>query len=352
MYIYISCFNIGGDIMINKFYQALKEKDISTLKLIVHPDMFGIRLYNEETYYTRNDFLKSVSLLDYEGVEIVNQSIDNHFHIDLINGDNKIKSKIVMKDSLIYKVYETVTSGARRMKCIISYDGSTYLGYQRQKDENTIQGSIEKALKQALKKDVMIHSSGRTDKGVHAFNQVIHFDLQMSIPIYSLKKLLNSYLPDSIYVKEITEEDETFHSRYDVSRKTYCYKINMKEYSPITRNYEWFVSDFDIERYKSALESVIGTHDFASFTKTTKHSTLRTIYSVKVQQTNDIVYTYITGNGFLRYMVRNIVGAAVHIAKGSISLTMEDIINKKDVNILKDKAPATGLYLDRVEYND
>lgn len=336
--------------MVKEYYKALKENDKATLKEILHPSLYGVRSYNEETYYDRNSFLKGLAHIDYKDIEVKNIVNNDSFLVEGSIQNKDFISKVILKDDLIYKVYEAIKTGNRRIKCVISYDGSPYSGYQKQLNSNSVQGAFEETLKKALKQDIIIHSSGRTDKGVHAVNQVIHFDIKMNIPLYNLRSLINTYLPDSIYIKEITEENECFHSRYDVLEKTYCYKMNLKEFSPIQRNYEWFVENLDVEKYKKVLTEVLGTHDFTSFTKTTDKSKIRTIYNIDVIQKDNILYTYISGSGFLRYMVRNIIGAAVKIAKKEETYTMKKLLERKDVTLINSKAPANGLYLFKVTY--
>jgi tRNA pseudouridine38-40 synthase len=162
--------------------------------------------------------------------------------------------------------------------------------------------------------------------------------------------ILNTYLPDSIYIKSTEEVDCTFHSRYDVKEKEYMYKINTIQYDPIQRNYEWFVPNLDIEKLNMDLQEIVGTHDFTSFTKTTTKSTIRTIHNVSIKVENNYLYIHIKGSGFMRYMVRNIVGVLVAINKGKLKYSIKELIEKKDVNTLNDKAPASGLYLYNVKY--
>ena len=114
-----------------------------------------------------------------------------------------------------------------------SYDGSKFKGYQKQPRLKTVQGEIEKALKELNTDPVTIHGSGRTDAGVHAFNQKAHFDLDIDITEEKLHKALNSLLNDYIYIKKVEEVDSTFHARFNVSAKEYIYKINMGEYDPV-----------------------------------------------------------------------------------------------------------------------
>ena len=260
--------------MVKEYYQALKDNDKATLKQLLHPSLYGVRTYNETTYYERSAFLDELDQLDYKDLVVKSISSEDQFLVEGTIHNKDFITKITVRDNLIYKVYEAIKTNCRRIRCVVSYDGSLYSGYQKQTNSNSVQGTFEYAMKKALKQDIVIHSSGRTDKGVHAINQVLHFDITMGIPLFNLRSLLNTYLPDSIFIKEISEENETFHSRYDVLEKTYCYKMNLKEYSPIQRNYEWFVPNLDIEKYTKSMNQVLGTHDFTSFTKSSKATAL------------------------------------------------------------------------------
>jgi tRNA pseudouridine38-40 synthase len=225
-------------------------------------------------------------------------------------------------------------------------------GYQKQPTKNTVQDEIELAIYKATKSKCIIHSSGRTDSGVHAYNQVFHFDIDSKIPDDKFKDVLNSFLPDGIYIKDSIQVHETFHSRYDIEYKEYVYKINKKEYDVIMRNYEWYPGIVDYTVFKNELKSIIGTHDFTSLTKTNEKSNVRTIFDISFVENDHYIYTYIRGNGFLRYMVRNIIASAIIVAQNKTSLDLLGIINKKDNNILKDIAPSGGLYMNKVKHYD
>ena len=239
-----------------------------------------------------------------------------------------------------------------------SYDGSKYSGYQKQPKKKTIQGEIEKALKQLnAGKDVSLVASGRTDAGVHAYNQRAHFDLQTKITPDKIKLGLNSLIPDDIYVKKVFEIDEEFHARFNVKAKEYIYKINMGGYNPIEKDYIYqYNKKLDISEMERALKYLEGTHNFKSFVKIDeeKDDYVRTIVQTSlvrdVKSVNQITIS-ILGTGFMRYMVRNIVGMLIEIGEGKYK--SEDIIN-----ILKAQdrtkaglcAPACGLYLNDVYY--
>ncbi len=251
-------------------------------------------------------------------------------------------------------MFETIKKvGYTRIRCTVTYDGSTFSGFQRQPDLMTVQGEIEKALFYLTKEEITIHSSGRTDKGVHAINQTFHFDTLSKIEPNDFARVLRSYLPDSIYLKSSEKVHATFHSRYDSYSKEYVYKLNLGEYDPIQREYEWNVNDIDVVLLKKELSSIIGTHDFTSFTKTKEDKIMtRTIFDINVEEKGDYLYISIIGSGFLRYMVRYIIGTVVEIAKGNTKETLIDFINYKNSSEVKWKAPSSGLYLKEVIYYD
>lgn len=239
-----------------------------------------------------------------------------------------------------------------------SYDGSEYNGYQKQPRVKTIQGEIEKNLKKINgNKAVSIHASGRTDAKVHAINQRAHFDLDVDITCEKLKQGLNSLLPDDIYIKSINEVKDNFHARYDVKAKEYIYKINMGQYNPIEKDYVYqYNKRLDVPEMERALKYLEGTHDFKSFTKVDeeKDDYVRTIVqAVLIRDMKDInkITISLLGTGFLRYMVRNIVGTIIEIGEGKRK--SEDIIEILRVADRKEAgkcAPACGLYLKDVFY--
>ena len=239
-----------------------------------------------------------------------------------------------------------------------SYDGSKYNGYQKQPRVKTIQGELEKALKQInAGKAVQVSASGRTDAGVHAYNQRAHFDMENNILCSKLKQAINSLIPDDIYVKSIYEVDPNFHARFNVKAKEYIYKINMGTYNPIERDYIFqYNKKLDIPEMERALKYLEGTHDFRSFVKIDeeKEDYVRTIIQTSlirdIKNVNQITIS-VFGTGFMRYMVRNIVGMLIEIGEGKYK--SEDIIQILDAKDRKSAgicAPACGLYLKDVYY--
>jgi len=347
------------DTLIQQYFTAWESKDDHLLKEVLTPRFKGIRTFFEEKLYDLDQVLfvlNNPRKLKYEFLKADHYNSFSYVDAYLyVNDENEelVTLKFSYENGLINSVYETQKLiGKRRIKCICSYDGSAFLGYQKQPSKNTVQDAIEDALFKITKEKISIHSSGRTDRGVHAYNQVFHFDTESSIEPDKFKSVLNSYLPEGIYIKESIEVHETFHSRYDISSKQYVYKINKNDYDVILRNYEYYPGEIDFELFKSELKSIEGTHDFTSLTKTNTLDNTRTIFQVKFVENDHYLYVYITGSGFLRYMVRNIIATAVTVAKKRTPYSMMQIIKMKDNTSIKEIAPPSGLYMNKVEYYD
>jgi len=246
----------------------------------------------------------------------------------------------------------------RNLRLFIAYDGTNYLGWQIQPKGPTVQGTIQEALSKILGHKVKLKSAGRTDTGVHALYQVAHFLTLSERPLEIIFKAVNSLLPRDIVIWRIEEVDLKFHSQRDALKKTYAYYIyNHPVRNPLLRLYTYWVPEkLDIEAMKACLPFIIGEKDFASFRKsgTDLKSTIRTVYSAEIKRATGKKHTWvfeITGKGFMRYMVRNIVGALVEVGKGS--LTVEDfkkIMDARDRSIAPPPAPPQGLVLKKIEY--
>ena len=235
-----------------------------------------------------------------------------------------------------------------------SYDGSKYGGYQKQLDINTIQAELETALTKLNNKETSIVASGRTDRGVHAINQKAHFDLDINITPDKLKMALNSLIPNDIYVKDAKEVDSNFHARFNVKSKEYIYKINLGEYNPIEKDYIYqYGKSLDIKAMEEAIKYFIGMHNFKSLVAAddVRDNYDREIISANINVADDIMTISFVGTGFLRYMVRNMVGLLIEIGeekrKPSDVLT---ILEKEDRKASGKTAPACGLYLKEVNY--
>ena len=238
----------------------------------------------------------------------------------------------------------------------LSYGGTNYKVYQTQPGLKTIQEQIEKALTKINDgKKTKFVSSGRTDKGVHAKMQCGHVDLDINITEYKLKRAMNSNLPEDIYVIKTEKVSDNFHARYDVYEKTYEYYINIGEYNPIERNYIFQYNYYlNVEKMKEGIKYLLGEHDFRSFVTESKEkeNCIRTIYEATVEKVNNNIIKFkFTGNGFLRYQIRNMVGILIKVGEGKESAKfVETFLKKKDRSKNGKTAPAEGLYLTNIKY--
>lgn len=239
-----------------------------------------------------------------------------------------------------------------RYRAFISYDGSKYYGFQRLKGHITVQDEIEKALSKINKSVVTIKGAGRTDRGVHAFNQAIHFDLNQDIPINGLISAVNSILPPSIHVNNIDIVNEDFHARFDVKSKVYEYVINMGEHDAIDNDYIYnYGYELDIKKMKKASKYLLGAHSFEAFTSGERDNYNSIITKIRFIKKKDILVIRFEGKSFYRYMVRNMVGSLISIGSGRNNIDfIKTLINNKKTNLRYITAPASGLYLVNVIY--
>lgn len=244
----------------------------------------------------------------------------------------------------------------KNIKLTISYDGTNYHGWQKQKNKLTIQGVIESKLKLITGEDIRLIGSGRTDAGVHAINQVANFKTRSELDPIVIKKALNSLLPEDIYIKDAKYVPLDFHARYMARSKTYEYRIlNRREPDIFNRKYHWHViPPLDMENMSKALSMLVGSHDFSSF-KSSGSSVLnpiRTVFRAEIiSDSAGILKIVIEADGFLRHMVRNIVGTVVQLGYGKIDIDkFRKIFEARNRQLAGKKAPARGLFLLDVRY--
>lgn len=247
----------------------------------------------------------------------------------------------------------------KRVKAIVAYDGTNFAGYQSQPGLRTVQSEIDKALVKIHKKRP-VHSvaSGRTDAGVHANGQVIHFDTELTLPLESWRRALNVLLPTDIRVIETHFVTEDFHARYSAKGKTYLYKWSYSNvHSPFDRNYSVHLGHLnpDIEKMQEAAVHLLGTHDFTSFcsAKTATTNKVRTIRNLTIERQGEYLVMTVEGNGFLYNMVRTIAGMLLAVGRGwDQPDDVKRILEACDRNAAGKTAPAHGLYLENVTYED
>lgn len=242
-----------------------------------------------------------------------------------------------------------------RLKITFAYDGTRYFGWQKTLTGPSIQAEIEKALSTILQHPVKVEGASRTDRGVHALEQVAHFDVN-HFP-KRLAHSLNQLLPDDIHIQELIEVDPKFHATLDNSSKTYRYELSNARYqSPFNRLYQWhYPYDLNIDKMQKACEKLKGCKSFKALTNQKKNETYTsfirdlTQFSLNVEGHH---FTFILeGNHFLYKMARNLVGLVVYIGRGKIELDeIDTILNSEDRKLAGITAPAHGLFLDRVMF--
>lgn len=243
----------------------------------------------------------------------------------------------------------------RRILLTVSYDGTQYSGWQYQENAPSVQDALEKALQQAVGKFTRVTGASRTDAGVHALGQRVHFDTDATIPPEKYPFVLNRFLPPDIRVWEARQVAPTFHARYQAEGKWYTYRIhNAPHASAIYRNLTWHVPlPLDAEKMHRAAQRLLGTHDFAAFAAAggSAKTTVRTIDSVSVERQGDMITLKIHGNAFLYNMVRIIAGTLVYIGQDKLDeACITRAIESGSRLELGVTAPAAGLELTRVEY--
>ncbi|KHD43967.1 tRNA pseudouridine(38-40) synthase TruA [Streptococcus hongkongensis] len=247
-----------------------------------------------------------------------------------------------------------------RYKAIISYDGTNFSGFQRQSQMRSVQEEIEKTFCKLYKgHEIKIHGAGRTDSGVHAYGQVIHFDLPIERDVEKLRFAFDTQTPDDIDFIKVEKVSDDYHCRYLNHQKTYEFLVDIgRPKNPMMRNYAThFPYPIEIGRIEEAIKDLVGTHDFTGFTAagTSIENKVRTIYEAKLSfdaQRNFIVFTF-TGNGFLYKQVRNMVGTLLKIGNNRMPIDqVQHILEKKDRQLAGPTAAGNGLYLKEIRYED
>lgn len=245
-----------------------------------------------------------------------------------------------------------------RLLAQVSYKGTAYQGWQKQDNAPTVQGTIEQVLSQILNSRISIYGSGRTDAGVHAQRQYFHFDVdKVNLDISRLRYSANCLLPKDIFINEIKQVSDDFHARFSAKGKTYSYLMRLDERNPFNYDFETNIPyEVDIILLQECLKKFEGTHNFQDFTSKEEDDDgfVRIINKVEcsyIAQVKQFIVTF-NGNGFMRYMIRNMVGTAIAIAahKEKPDYIDKHLKDKKERDIVPYKAAPEGLYLVDVNY--
>lgn len=254
----------------------------------------------------------------------------------------------------------------KKIKLLIEYDGTAYHGWQIQKSKPTIQSILEGHILRITGVKSKVIGASRTDAGVHALGQVAVFSTPSMLEPETIGKALNATLPYDIRIRKVSEVNDAFHPRFDACKKSYFYIIaNQRVSSAFLYRYTWIVQQ-PLERafMKKAAHTIIGTHDFSSFqgARSSVKTPVREVFSLSIEDLKSIDFMTarlkgnflkirIEANGFLRHMVRNIVGTLVEIGRGRISShEMKNILESYNRRLAGPTAPAHGLFLEKIMY--
>lgn len=241
------------------------------------------------------------------------------------------------------------------MVATVEYDGTPFFGWQRQAQTPTVQAELEKALSEVANHPVEVHASGRTDTGVHAWRQVVHFDVEAQRPIRGWLLGSQTHLMPGIAMVSMDQVDASFHARYSAVARQYRYRIINRAARPaIDRDRAlWVHQSLDEEAMHRASQCLVGEHDFSSFRAAgcqAKHAT-RSVHWVKVTRSGDELYVDIEANAFLYHMVRNIVGSLLLIGRSERTVDwLAEVLMAQDRTLSGMTAPAHGLYFMRALY--
>lgn len=244
----------------------------------------------------------------------------------------------------------------KNIKMVIEYNGSGFHGWQFQPGLRTIQSELEKTISMVLREPVRVQASGRTDAGVHARAQVVNFECKGEVDLNRLSHSVSNIMRPELSVLSAEFVPLEFNARRDSVSKQYSYQIlNRKTPAVLEKGFVWFVAcELNIDRMREEAQFVVGEHDFTSFRASgcTARTPVKEIFESEVVADGEHLVYRVVGSGFLKQMVRNIVGTLVGIGKGSVSENMGTILEAKDRQRAGVTAPPYGLFLDWVKYHD
>ena len=243
----------------------------------------------------------------------------------------------------------------KRIKLVVAYNGTNYCGWQIQPNEITVEKVLNDKLTKLLGKEIKIIGASRTDSGVHALGNVAVFDTESTIPGDKFSYALNTLLPEDITIQESCEVELDFHPRHCETRKMYEYKILNRKFPLPTKRLDtyFFSHSLDIDKMMETAKYLVGEHDFKSFcsAKTQTETTVRTIYSVDVTRSDDVVSIKVAGNGFLYNMVRIIAGTLIQVGTGYYEpIKVKTMLESNDRTLAGPTAPPEGLTLVEIQF--
>ena len=241
-----------------------------------------------------------------------------------------------------------------RFKLVIEYAGTRYSGWQIQKNARTVQGELDRAIREATgERDVELSGSGRTDAGVHALAQVAHLDVATTLPPETLRRRINDALPSDVNVLRVDKVRHKFHARHDAVARSYIYQVSRRR-TAFGKPFVWWVKDdLDLPRMRDAARRFVGRHDFRSFSDDDpeEKSTEVVVDGLEIYEDGDLLVVHVEGSHFIWKMVRRVVGVLVEVGRGGLSAdeAASMLVERSDLPA-RLTAPASGLFLERVYY--
>jgi tRNA pseudouridine38-40 synthase len=241
-----------------------------------------------------------------------------------------------------------------RLKLTIEYAGTRYSGWQIQKNARTIQGELDRAIREATNaRDFELYGSGRTDAGVHALGQVAHLDIDTTLPVETLRRHINDALPTDIVLLRVDKVRHRFHARHDAVGRSYLYHLARRR-TAFAKPFVWWVKEpVDVERMRDAARRFVGFHDFQAFSDDdpAEKSTEVLVDVLDIHEDDDLVLFHIEGSHFIWKMVRRLVGVIVEVGRGGLSPEeAAALLASRSDTVARLTAPASGLFLERVYY--
>jgi tRNA pseudouridine38-40 synthase len=241
-----------------------------------------------------------------------------------------------------------------RFKLTLEYSGTRYSGWQIQKNARTVQGEIDRAVREATgERDLELYGSGRTDAGVHAIAQVAHLDVHTTLPPETLRRRINDALPSDINVLRVDKVRHRFHARHDAVARSYLYQVSRRR-TAFAKPFVWWVKeDLDVPRMRETARQFVGHHDFQSFSDDDpdEKSTEVRVESLEIYEDGDLILVHVEGSHFIWKMVRRIVGVLVEVGRGGMtSAEAAALLTHRADAPARLTAPASGLFLERVYY--
>jgi tRNA pseudouridine38-40 synthase len=237
----------------------------------------------------------------------------------------------------------------------LEYDGSRFLGWQTQPGGGTVQDSLQEALAAIAGQGIGVIAAGRTDRGVHAREQVVHFDTDASRPRSAWVRGVNALLPCSVAVLWATPVDAAFHARYSATARTYRYVLINRSVRPALAagRAGWFHAPLDLDAMQTAAQHLLGEHDFSAFrsAECEARTPVRTLTTLRIERRGERFDFVVRANAFLHHMVRNLVGALVYVGKGRYPTSwVAEVLAGRDRARAAPTFGAEGLYLEKIEY--